>query len=133
MPLACDACGATGVPLAKVSLGKDFFGATYDRLTPTSDRTPAWYCPRCSDEKRMQLDHRVIARAAAARAAGEPSPLDDPETLGKAMERLERITVRLKAGLEGPDGGPFHGKLLAAEAVDRLRAELEARAPGGAP
>jgi hypothetical protein len=126
MSLACDACGAGGA-LAKVSLGKDFFGAPYDRLTPSSDRTPAWYCPRCSEEKRMQLDQRVIARAAEARQAGEPSPLDDPATLARATERLTEIAARLKAGMEGPDGGPFHGHLLQADAVDRLRAELAQR------
>ena len=43
MPSACNACGATGAPLAKVSLGHDFFGRVYDRLTPASDRSPAWY------------------------------------------------------------------------------------------
>jgi len=120
MPSACDACGTTGTPLAKVSLGRDFFGQVYDRLTPTSDRSPAWYCPLCSEEKRMQLDCRVIREAARA---GEGSPLAAPAALERARTRLGEIAVRLK------DGG-FHGKLLPMAEVEALRAELEK--PAGA-
>ena len=37
---SCNACNATGTPLMKLSLGKDFFGRTYDRLSPASDQSP---------------------------------------------------------------------------------------------
>jgi len=30
---SCNACSAAGTPLMKLSLGKDFFGRTYDRLS----------------------------------------------------------------------------------------------------
>ena len=34
----CDGCGATDVPLMKISLGRDFFGRVYDRLSPSADQ-----------------------------------------------------------------------------------------------
>ena len=37
---SCNACGATGVALMKLSLGKDFFGRTYDRLSPSTRSKP---------------------------------------------------------------------------------------------
>src|SRR3954463_13291947 len=40
----CDGCGASDVSLMKVSLGKDYFGRVYDRLSPNADSTPKWYC-----------------------------------------------------------------------------------------
>ena len=130
MPSTCDACGATGAPLAKVSLGRDFFGRTYDRLTPSSDRSPAWYCPRCSEEKRMQSDYRVIKAAAEALAAGAESPLADPKTRDRALDRLGGIVARLGAG-RAP-GEPFARKLLTPSEVDGLLAGLKGAGVGGA-
>jgi hypothetical protein len=127
MPSACDACGTTGVPLAKVSLGHDFFGRVYDRLTPTSDRSPAWYCPPCSEEKAMQLDLRAIGEAAGA----DDSPLAQAGELERAAARLREIAARLKAGFDADT--PFHGKLLAVGEVETLLAELEKRGAGAAP
>jgi len=129
MPSACNACGATGVPLAKVSLGHDFFGRVYDRLTPSSDRTPAWYCPPCSEEKTMQLDLRAIREA--AQGPGPDTPLSRPGELERAVARLREIAARLQEGFDG--NTPFHGKLLAAGDVEAMRAELERRAAGAAP
>ena len=43
-PGRCDACGIEQGPLLKLSLGKDFFGRVYDRLSPASDQSPKWYC-----------------------------------------------------------------------------------------
>src|SRR5437899_1430519 len=40
----CDGCGAADVPLMKISLGRDFFGRVYDRLSPSADLSPKWYC-----------------------------------------------------------------------------------------
>lgn len=129
MPSACDACGATGTPLAKVSLGRDFFGRAYDRLTPASDRSPAWYCPRCSEEKRMQTDFRVVAAAAEALAAGTDSPLQDAQSRARATARLAEIVRRLGAGWEG---SPFAQKLLQPAPVEALRRDLEGAGVGGA-
>lgn len=129
MPSTCDACGATGAPLAKVSLGRDFFGRAYDRLTPASDRAPAWYCPRCSEEKRMQSDYRVIKAAAEALAAGADSPLADSQARDRALERLGRIVERLRAGLA--PGQPFAQKLLTPGEAETLRAGLKGAGVGG--
>jgi hypothetical protein len=128
MPSACNACGATGAPLAKVSLGHDFFGRVYDRLTPASDRSPAWYCPPCSEEKGMQLDLRAIREAAQA---GPGGPLDPPGELDRAVARLRKIAARLAEGYQ--PGTPFHGRLLAAADVAAALSDLEKRAAGAAP
>jgi len=127
MPSACDACGAIGSPLAKVSLGHDFFGRVYDRLTPSSDRSPAWYCPPCSEEKAMQLDLRAIREA----AQGPDTPLGRPGELERAVARLREVAARLRAGFDGTT--PFHGKLLARGDVEATLGELEERAAGAAP
>jgi len=129
MPSACDACGATGAPLAKVSLGRDFFGRTYDRLTPSSDRSPAWYCPRCSDEKRMLSDYRVIKAAAEALAGGGESPLADPGTRDRALERLGGIVARLGSGFA--PGQPFAQKLLTPAEAEALLSGLKGAGVGG--
>ncbi len=57
---SCNACHVTGTPLMKQSLGKDFFGRTYDRLSPASDQSPKWYCDPCSMMKHLQRDFRDI-------------------------------------------------------------------------
>ena len=57
---SCNACGATGTALMKLSLGKDFFGRTYDRLSPSTDQSPKWYCEGCSMQKNLQRDFRDI-------------------------------------------------------------------------
>jgi len=129
MSSACDACGASGAPLAKVSLGRDFFGRAYDRLTPASDKSPAWYCPRCSEEKRMQSDYRVIQAAAEALAAGTDSPLSDAQTRERALTRLKQVVERLGAGM-GP-GQPFAQKLLTTADAERLLAGLKGAGVGG--
>src|SRR5437867_12566785 len=78
----CDGCGATDVPLMKISLGRDFFGRVYDRLSPSADLSPKWYCDRCSAEKNLQRDFRDIKREPDSRTTGTSSPLghsDPPE------------------------------------------------------
>ena len=35
---SCNACNTAGTPLMKLSLGKDFSGRTYDRLSPSSTK-----------------------------------------------------------------------------------------------
>ena len=85
----CDACGASGVPIMKVSLGRDFFGRTYDRLSPNADLSPKWYCDPCSVEKSLQRDFRDIKGEFAKLSKGGTSAL----TLS---DQLQRATLRLK-------------------------------------
>src|SRR5438094_9205798 len=56
----CDGCGATDVPLMKISLGRDFFGPVYDRRSPSADLSPHWYGRHRSVEKNLQLHFRAI-------------------------------------------------------------------------
>lgn len=112
----CDGCGAHGVPLAKVSLGRDFFGGVYDRLTAGSDRVPAWYCPDCSEVKHMQVDFRLIQAAWRDQRAGAPSPLDDPAACRHALGRLTEIAECLQRRGATP--------LLAADEVAALASEM---------
>ena len=60
LPEPCDGCGTEQAPLMKLSLGKDFFGRPYDRLSPASDTSPKWYCDACSMYKNLQRDFRDI-------------------------------------------------------------------------
>jgi len=96
--MACDGCGSTGLALTKISLGRDFFGDSYDRLTPMTDKAPAWYCPPCSKQKAMQVDYRVIAAAWVAFCAGEPSPLADADIHQRSRARLDEIHRYLTSG-----------------------------------
>src|SRR5438128_12666094 len=54
----CDGCGATDVPLMKISLGRDFFGRVYERLSPRADLSPKGYCANASAEKTNQREFR---------------------------------------------------------------------------
>src|SRR5437773_9157910 len=54
----CDGCGATDVPLMKISLGRDFFGRVYARLSPSAALIPKWYRDRCSVAKKLQRHFR---------------------------------------------------------------------------
>jgi hypothetical protein len=104
----CDGCGASDVSLMKVSLGKDYFGRVYDRLSPNADATPKWYCDPCSMEKNLQRDYRDIQTEFAKLNKGETSALQQPEQLQRAALRLKEITAlltgtRLKPTLVKPD------------------------------
>ena len=70
---SCNACGATGAALMKLSLGKDFFGRTYDRLSPSTDQSPKWYCESCSMQKNLQRDFRDITAEIDKLGAGQAS------------------------------------------------------------
>ena len=70
---SCNACGATGTALMKLSLGKDFFGRTYDRLSPSTDQSPKWYCEGCSMQKNLQRDFRDILAEFDKLTAGQGS------------------------------------------------------------
>lgn len=99
----CDACGAAQGPLVKLSLGRDFFGRAYDRLSPSADQSPKWYCETCSMHKNLQRDFRDIRAEFDKLAAGQPSELAGPEPLQRAHLRLREITAIL--GGRAPGSG----------------------------
>ena len=94
---SCNACGAAGIALMKLSLGKDFFGRAYDRLSPSSDQSPKWYCESCSMQKNLQRDFRDIRAEFEKLAAGQTSELCKTETFQRAALRLREIAAILGA------------------------------------
>jgi hypothetical protein len=112
-PGSCNACNASGVPLMKLSLGKDFFGRVYDRLSPSSDQSPKWYCESCSMQKNLQRDFRDIRAEYDRLAAGQQSELSRPETFQRAALRLREISAILS-------GSTGQSALLSAEDVRQL-------------
>ena len=93
----CQACGATGGPLMKFSLGKDFFGRPYDRLSPSSDQNPKWYCASCSMHKNLQRDFRDIRAEYDKLSAGQGSELAKGAEFRRASVRLLEIITILDA------------------------------------
>ena len=94
---SCNACGVVGTALMKLSLGKDFFGRAYDRLSPSSDQSPKWYCESCSMQKNLQRDFRDIRAEFEKLAAGQTSELSQTETFQRAVLRLREIAAILGA------------------------------------
>jgi hypothetical protein len=94
---SCNACGATGTALMKVSLGKDFFGRTYDRLSPSTDQSPKWYCEGCSMQKNLQRDFRDITSELDKLGAGQSSQLSNPDEFQRAALRLREVVALLDA------------------------------------
>jgi glutathione S-transferase len=94
---SCNACGATGTALMKLSLGKDFFDRAYDRLSPSTDQSPKWYCDQCSMQKNLQRDFRDIRAEFDKLAAGQSSELSKVETFQRAAIRLREIVAILAA------------------------------------
>ncbi|MDP1949015.1 MAG: hypothetical protein Q8L77_16100 [Nitrospirota bacterium] len=92
---SCNACSATGTALMKLSLGKDFFGRTYDRLSPSTDQSPKWYCEGCSMQKNLQRDFRDIRGEFDKLSAGQGSALSNQEEFQRASLRLREITAIL--------------------------------------
>lgn len=97
---ACNACGAAGTALMKFSLGKDFFGRPYDRLSPSSDQSPKWYCESCSMQKNLQRDFRDIRTEYDKLTAGQSSELTKGEEFRRASLRLREISALLNAAKE---------------------------------
>lgn len=93
----CDACGADRGPLMKLSLGKDFFGRTYDRLSPSSDASPKWYCEGCSMQKNLQRDFRDIKLEFDKLSKGQASAMETAEPFQRAQLRLREIQALLGA------------------------------------
>ncbi len=121
----CDACGADRGPLVKFSLGKDFFGRTYDRLSPSSDQSPKWYCDPCSMQKNLQRDFRDIRAEFDKLTKGEQTELANAEALRRASLRLREIEALLGAA-------PSSARLLQSAEVQTLLARIQAQ-PGNAP
>jgi len=92
---SCHACGATGTALMKLSLGKDFFGRAYDRLSPSTDQRPQWYCEGCSMQKNLQRDFRDIVGEFDKLTAGQGSILSAQEEFQRASLRLREIATIL--------------------------------------
>ncbi|MEW6542139.1 MAG: hypothetical protein AB1411_00855 [Nitrospirota bacterium] len=120
----CDACGTDRSPLMKLSLGKDFFGRAYDRLSPSSDVSPKWYCDTCSMHKNLQRDFRDIRTELDKLHAGQASELAKAEQLQRAQLRLREIASIL-AGLEGRGSAPH---LLDPAEVGTLLNRIQAQA-----
>ncbi len=97
----CDACGADRGPLMKLSLGKDFFGRTYDRLSPSSDASPKWYCESCSMQKNLQRDFRDIKTEIDKLNGGQASALTAADQLQRAHLRLREIQALLGSQVSG--------------------------------
>lgn len=93
---SCQACGATGGPITKLSLGKDFFGRPYDRLSPLSDQNPKWYCASCSMHKNLQRDFRDILSEFDKLRAGQESELSKGDGFRRASLRLQEIMAIFK-------------------------------------
>ncbi|HZC67917.1 MAG TPA: hypothetical protein VE201_04795 [Nitrospirales bacterium] len=116
----CDGCGAADVPLMKISLGRDFFGRVYDRLSPSADLSPKWYCDRCSVEKNLQRDFRDIKGEFEKLTKSIASALGQADQLERAKLRLKEIAALLAADALKPT-------LLKPEEVAALARSLEAR------
>ncbi len=118
---SCNACSAAGAPLMKFSLGKDFFGRTYDRLSPASDQSPKWYCEPCSMMKNLQRDFRDIRAEFDKLAKGHASALSEPEAKQRAQLRLNEI-----AAIAGTQAAG--SSLLSSTDVKQLIEQFHARA-----
>ena len=114
---SCNACGASSAALMKLSLGKDFFGRTYDRLSPSTDQSPKWYCESCSMQKNLQRDFRDITAEIDKIGAGQASQLSKSDELQRAGLRLREIVALL-------DAAQKRSPLLAREDVTRLLERL---------
>jgi len=114
---SCNACGATGTALMKLSLGKDFFGRTYDRLSPSTDQSPKWYCESCSMQKNLQRDFRDIIAEIDKLGAGQTSQLSKSDEFQRAALRVREIIALLDAA-QNPSS------LLASGEVNRLLERL---------
>jgi len=117
----CDACGTERGPLMKLSLGKDFFGRAYDRLSPSSDQSPKWFCESCSMQKNLQRDFRDIRAEFEKLRAGQLSEITGADQLQRAHLRLREIATIL-------DGNMFGTRLLDAADVHALIGRFQAQA-----
>src|SRR5262245_58723703 len=85
----------------KLSLGKDFFGRAYDRLSPSSDASPKWYCEGCSMQKNLQRDFRDIKAEFDKLSSGHTSAMTASDQLQRAHLRLREIHTLLGSQVGG--------------------------------
>ena len=116
---SCNACGAAGTALMKLSLGKDFFGRAYDRLSPSSDQSPKWYCEACSMQKNLQRDFRDIRAELDKLAAGQTSELSKTDMFQRATLRLREISAILGATTSQ---SPFLAATDVVQLIERFQA-----------
>ncbi len=116
----CDGCGAADVPLMKISLGRDFFGRVYDRLSPSADLSPKWYCDGCSVEKNLQRDFRDIKSEFDKLTKGQTSALAQADQVQRATLRLKEIAAMISARA-------LKQTLLKPDEVSALARSLESR------
>jgi hypothetical protein len=100
-------------------LGKDFFGRPYDRLSPSSDQSPKWYCATCSIQKNLQRDFRDIQAEFDKLTAGHASQLSKSDEFRRASLRLREISTLL-GSMEKPS--PFLSSSDVLQLMDRLNA-----------
>ena len=103
----------------KLSLGKDFFGRPYDRLTPSTDQSPKWYCTPCSMVKNLQRDLRDIRAEMDKLSSGQPSAFSRPDERQRAQLRLEEIAAMVE-GLQGTS--PLLSRTDVRQLIDRFHA-----------
>jgi Lhr-like helicase len=97
----------------KLSLGRDFFGRAYDRLSPSADQSPKWYCESCSMHKNLQRDVRDIRAEFDKLNAGQSSALSTSDEFQRAALRLREIAAIL-------DGTQDRSPLLDASDIKQL-------------
>ncbi|MDH4186522.1 MAG: hypothetical protein OEV08_05970 [Nitrospira sp.] len=115
---SCNACGNASIALMKLSLGKDFFGRAYDRLSPSTDQSPKWYCEGCSMQKNLQRDFRDILGEFDKLAAGQGSALS-------AQEEFQRSSLRLREIVTILNGTNGHSPFLSAADVSQLISRMQ--------
>ena len=71
------------------------FRPTYDRLSPSTDQSPKWYCESCSMQKNLQRDFRDITAEIDKLASGQASQLSKPDELQRAALRVREIVALL--------------------------------------
>src|SRR5438128_4863844 len=118
----CDGCGATDVPLMKILLGRDFFGRVYDRLSPSADLSPKWYCGHCSVEKNLQRDFRDIKGEFEKLTKGAASALGQADQFQRANLRLKEIAALVAADALKPSLLKPEEVVALARAVETHRA-----------
>jgi len=116
----CDGCATADVPLTKISLGRDFFGRVYDRLSPNADLSPKWYCDACSIEKNLQRDFRDIKSEFDKLSKEAASALSQGDQLERATLRVKEIAAMIAANA-------IKRTLLKPDEVATLARSLESR------
>ena len=116
----CDGCSTADVPLMKISLGRDFFGRVYDRLSPNADLSPKWYCDACSVEKNFQRDFRDIKSEFDKLSKEGASALNQADQLERATLRVKEIAAMIAANA-------IKRTLLKPDEVATLARALESR------